>query len=266
MNDSKKLILIYFVFFCILISCSNGFSVTEVSIQKPSVVPSLSVVASVTQSLRPTVNPTNVNFRIPFPIHVTPDKFEYIYNDTKQISDGSIKLHLINNNENSCYKNHQYVDVGNGKFSIEFGEPAPLVLKFENLTEEEIQIIDYVYINSPSNIFMEGRARLTPILYTLEGQRIREAVEFYSVPFLIYPTLSPPVVQTIPAKSTFQMEINYLPPILGVAYLDELGEIKYSDFPAGEYLIKYVYFSNNNDNMWNGLVSSNLVKICFMID
>ena len=204
--------------------------------------------------------PTNVNFQLPD--FGTPDQNEKVYDDPRQISDGRLKLTIVEENK-QCHKLGTFTNLSNGKVVYKPGDLVPIILTFENLTNEPLSIADYNVVAFASSLTLENSARVIPVLSALNGQRITSLDEEQSVGYQIYQTPSSTLVRELFGKSNFEITIKYLPPAQ-VLYLGESGERGSMPLPAGHYLLKYVYDATGYQGSWSGVISSNQIEICII--
>lgn len=236
-------ILICVMLFLILISCSDELSVTQ-------------RLATVDV----TMMPTQITFQLPF--YGTPDKFEKVYNDPRQITDGNLKLN-IREEGNNCYRRGTYARSQNGEFTYTFGDPAPIIATFENLTNKSITIVDYGSLILPSRLAMGHSGNLISILTTLDGQRIITSEDAQSVGYREYPTPPSISIWELSSKNSISTNTKYIIPTL-VLVMSESGQTDFIQIPAGKYLLKYVYFATGYQDTWDGIISSNQIEICIL--
>ena len=182
----KKIFLsICIVLFGTLISCSNWKSETLKS-------PPASRTSDLSLTQQPitvdtTGTPTQITFQFPF--YGTPDKFDEIYNTSKQITDGNLLLRINQGNE-TCYKRGERTQLEDGELFYTSGDIVSIVVTFDNLTDESLTIANYDVVEFASIPAIGYLGKLTPILTTLDGQRITTTEEAQSLGYREYPTPS----------------------------------------------------------------------------
>lgn len=227
--------------FLLLVSCTTRVAtITTLPLPESTQTSSDVVITQQSTAILPT-EPAWTKTSVLVTLDATPPHAS-IFDNPEQVTDGKLRLSIKGSDE-QCYKPGDFV---------------PLTIAYENLTSDSLTIVDYNVVDT--HVLYTARGQLFPIITTLHNERVFAPYDFMMVEVF---NLNSPILHELPPEGIFEVLIKYyFPP--EIVKFDMHGQMQVKPMPPGQYLFKFVYISNRQGDSWEGAISSNQIKICFV--